>query len=462
MKAACCVLAAGLCGAIPASLQPMGVEEEGAASFMEVGATTEVRATTHAKAKQSVFRVPLRKVRRSQTEEKEYFSSLHQHHLDLRHKTHKSRLTHHTQHQSIYKIKLTDINNSQFVGDITVGEPGQPFRVIFDTGSSNLWINGDGCTDEACMMHRRFHPDDSGTFTLLDTDMDVTFGTGQITGSLATDTFGLGPNLSVHGQTFGMIKRETGSVFKSGEFDGILGLSFPALSAASYTPVFDNIMSQQLLDENTFSFLYGRNEGVDSAVMFGIPPPDVYKGEMHFVGVSKAVYWELALTDIYYGDKPMGVCPDQPCKLVVDTGTSLLTGPKEHMRELMQVVENEQQKIGFSCSHKDLSSLPSITYVLEDVNENGQRQVHNFTLEPEYYMLNSAQESTCKPGLMGLDVGAPRGPLWILGDVFMLKFFTVFSRNADGKTGRVGFAPVANPAKKSDMATSEQPLDVFI
>lgn len=457
MKAACCVLAAGLCGANPASLQPMGVKEEGVASFMEVG------ATTHAKAKQSVFRVPLRKVRRSKTEEMEYFSSLHQHHVDLKQKTHKSRFTHHTQHQSIYKVKLTDINNSQFVGEIFVGEPGQAFRVIFDTGSSNLWINGDKCTDEACMMHRRFHPGDSGTFTQLDTDMDVTFGTGSISGSLATDTFCLGPNLRVKEQTFGEIMAEKGSVFKSGEFDGILGLSFPALSAASYTPVFDNIMSQQLLDENSFSFLYRRSEGVDSSVMFGIPPPDVYEGDMHFVGVSKAVYWELKLVDIYYGDKPMGVCPDQPCKLVVDTGTTLLTGPKQHMSQLIQTVANEQQKIGYSCKPTDINTLPDLTYVLEDVNEDGERQLHKFTLEPEFYILNSNHESnTCKPGFMGLDVGAPRGPLWILGDVFMEKFFTVFSRNADGQGGRVGFAPVKNPARNADVATSKQnDLDVF-
>ena len=222
----------------------------------------------------------------------------------------------------------------------------------------------------------------------------------------------------------------------SGKFDGILGLSFPKLSAAqSYTPVFDSIINQKLLDKNVFAFYYAKLPHVKSALEFGEPSPKYFEGEVEYVEVSKPLYWEMNLKDILVGGNSVGVCPSGNCKIVVDTGTSLLTGPTTTLAQVTQLIN-----VAEDCSN--FEQLPTLTYILSDSAGD-----HEFDLEPNYYIIKQndggvgSGGGSCKPGFMALDVNPPRGPLWILGDTFMQKFFTVFSRQPPS----VGFAVAKHP-----------------
>lgn len=59
--------------------------------------------------------------------------------------------------------------------------------------------------------------------------------------------------IQVTNQIFGLSETEPGSFLYYAPFDGILGLAFPRLAAASATPVFDNMMSEGLVSQDLFS-----------------------------------------------------------------------------------------------------------------------------------------------------------------------------------------------------------------
>lgn len=64
--------------------------------------------------------------------------------------------------------------------------------------------------------------------------------------------------LTVLSQQFGESVTEPGQTFVSAEFDGILGLGYPSLAVGGVTPVFDNMMAQNLVDVPMFSVYMSR------------------------------------------------------------------------------------------------------------------------------------------------------------------------------------------------------------
>ena len=85
---------------------------------------------------------------------------------------------------------MNDWDDMEYVGNITVGTPGQTFSVILDTGSSNLWIPDSTC--KKCKGKHEFDTSKSSTYQTNGQKWRITYGDGSdASGILGVDTVGV-------------------------------------------------------------------------------------------------------------------------------------------------------------------------------------------------------------------------------------------------------------------------------
>ncbi|XP_029008875.1 gastricsin-like [Betta splendens] len=327
------------------------------------------------------------------------------------------------------------INNyadTTYYGPITVGTPPQSFQVLFDTGSSNLWVDSVYCNTQACTSHTRFNPQQSSTYSSTSQTFYLPYGAGSLNGVFGYDTVNVG-GIVITNQEIGLSTNEPGQNFVVAQFDGILGLAYPSLAAGGETPVVDNMISQNLLSADVFAFYLSRGGQQGSELSFGGVDTNMYQGQIYWTPVTSETYWQIGVQGFQINGQETGWC-SQGCQAIVDTGTSSLTAPSQLMSGIMQAIGAQQNQYGeYMVDCSQINNLPTLSFVISGVS---------FPLPPSAYISQQNQNGYeyCSVGITPTYLPSQNGqPLWIFGDVFLREYYSVYDR----ANNQVGFATAA-------------------
>jgi len=314
-------------------------------------------------------------------------------------------------------------NDIGYHGPIKIG--GQTFNVIFDTGSSNLWVPSQNCASPACQNHTPFDQTKSDTFKADNTPFSIQYGTGSVSGIGATDTVNIA-GLEAKGVTFGLTTTESQD-FTNSPFDGILGMAFDQLNTQGAKTPFSEMVQQKVVKDAVVGFVLGRQKDASpSQVTIGGVDQTKFTGTLSFNKlVNNKGFWEIALDDASVNAKAIGFTSKTA---IIDTGTTLMIVPPADATQI-------HNQIPGAVSQQGQFFVPCNTNATVALKFGGT----SFKINPKDLARDPiGQQNLCVSGISGGVIGGP--DQWLVGDTFIKNVYAAF----DSKQLAVGFAPLKN------------------
>jgi hypothetical protein len=304
-----------------------------------------------------------------------------------------------------------------YYGEIAVGTPPQTFNVVYDTGSSNLWVpTATGrysamCSSSQAAQKDIYNHTPSTTYVKDCKPFQILYGSGPVSGYYSKDTVTIG-NYELPSFTFAEVTDliGLGETWCQLGFDGINGMAFNSLSQGGVPSPMGALVASGQLPESVFAFYLG-HETQGELVVGGVDT-DHFTGDFVTVPLNSDSYWQVDLDGVKSGETAVSISVRNA---IIDSGTSLIAGPPQDITDLMATLgaQPTQGVYAASCSQ------------IED-------KVITFLLQGKPFALSGSdivvqrQGNTCILGFMGTKALEGVHGQWILGDVFMRKWYVKF------------------------------------
>ncbi|KAI0743974.1 aspartic peptidase domain-containing protein [Daedaleopsis nitida] len=341
--------------------------------------------------------------------------------------------------------------------------PPQSFKVVLDTGSSDLWVAATGCL--SCGQTPPFDFSSSSSFQPITgasgqpQSVGIRYGSGQVAGILSQDTVSLS-GFTVNPQKFLIVTQMTDGLL-DGDVSGILGLAFSALASTQALPFWQSLVNNNQFNSPDISFFLSRNtdeinppdEQAGGTMTLGGTNSSLFTGDIEFINLSNAdapTFWMLELTSLTAQGQSIAIPTGNSALSAIDTGTTLIGGPSSAVSAFYKAIGAQPldgQMEGFWAFPCDTNIQVSMAF-------GGK----SWPISDADMNLGQISQDMCLGGIFDLTLGSDisgggGNPVWVVGDTFLKNVYSVFRSDPPS----VGFAQLSESTGGSPGAPSVIP-----
>lgn len=309
-----------------------------------------------------------------------------------------------------------DGTDFSYFAEVSIGS--NTVYMLLDSGSSALWVMGQGCSSSACQTHQL-----SSSSNTTSDQFSLSYNSGTVSGVLASDQLQLaGMTLDV---TVGLAS-QTSDDFNQYPMDGILGLARSANGTDFNADTFiQTVKAANLLPANVFGVWLDRAGGPkDGEINFGAPDTTRFQGELNYIDTNSDLsVWNIPAGDILVNGQSSGLSGRSA---VIDTGTTYMFVPPSDADAIFKNIEGATLPSGNDMYNIPCDTTANISVVFNNVA---------YQISPKDYVGPSVSSGVCYTHIIGLAAVNGDDSTWLLGDTFLKNVYTVF----DADQNRVGF-----------------------